>query len=202
MQFTFIFLIDIIKENYKQGNSMKGIIFTSLQEMVEDKFGIQEWDGLLENVELPSHCIYTAGGTYDDAELVELVTKLSARSNIPVPKLIEAYGEYLFPILAIKHPQFISKGMSFKEFLQTIDQVIHVEVHKLYPEAGLPAISYEDSGQPDQLVLLYRSPRKFCSLATGLINGASQHFKTPVTINHTKCMHSGSDHCRLELKFA
>ena len=67
-------------------------------------------------------------------------------------------------------------------------------------DADLPHMSYEDPA-PDQLVILYRSKRKLCRAAEGLIDGVSEHFKTPFKLEHTKCMHRGDDHCRLELTF-
>ena len=90
---------------------------------------------------------------------------------------------------------------SLKNFLMDIENVIHKDVKRLYPETYLPVIDFEDTGDEHSLVLLYRSKRKLCALAEGLILGASDHFNVKTTINHPVCMHKGSDHCRLELTF-
>jgi len=176
---------------------MKGIVFTSFNDMVEEKFGLETWDKLINKVNPESQGIYTAGGTYKDAELIAYVNELAELTKIGQPELIEAFGLYLFPVLASKYPNFLQQP-SLKEFLKSIDKVIHVEVNKLYPEASLPTMTYEDPS-PNELVILYRSPRKLCSLAIGLMRGAAEHFHNSISIREPKCMHHGSDHCRLEV---
>jgi predicted hydrocarbon binding protein len=88
--------------------------------------------------------------------------------------------------------------MIFKPFLLTLDQVIHVEVRKLYSDAGLPEFKYQDEND-NELVMLYRSPRKLCALAEGLMAGAAKHFNSDYQLKHDICMHNGDDHCRFEL---
>ena len=179
---------------------MKGVVFTLFNELVETQFGLETWDHLLTTVNPASEGIYTAGETYPDEELLALVGALSDKTNIPAPDLVRAFGEYMFPKLAENYPVFLENESSLKSFLKTVHDVIHVEVRKLFPEAGLPTIEYEDPAE-NQLIMLYRSPRKMCHLSEGLINGAAKHFATPTIIGHEICMHKGDDHCRLELTF-
>lgn len=179
---------------------MKGIIFTTLNQMVEEKFGLEFWDKVLLDAKPPSEGIYTAGAFYSDAELFAIIGSISKISNIPVPDLVRSYGEYLFEKLAVYFPELVPQSASLKEFLQSIDRVIHVEVRKLHPNAELPSLQYEDPA-PDQLVILYKSPRKLCMLAEGLMKGAAQHFNEKINITEPNCMHKDADHCRFELKF-
>lgn len=177
---------------------MKGIVFTLLSEMVEEKFGLAMWDTLLERVHPENQGAYTAGESYPEQELFSYVSELSKLTNTPPNKLVEAFGKYLFPKLASKYPVFLPEGISFKDFMKSIDQVIHVEVNKLYKNTSLPTLSYEEPS-PQELVLLYRSPRKLCPLAIGLTRGAAEHFNVPIVIQEPLCMHQGADHCRLEI---
>jgi len=177
---------------------MKGIIFTSLSDMVEEHYGLETWDALLDKVHPKSQGSYSAGGTYDDNELSAYIVELAKLKNVDSAQLVEEFGIYLFPVLASKYPVFLPKGVTFKEFMKSIDKVIYVEVNKLYPEAELPMLRYEEPS-PDQLVILYRSPRKLCALAIGLTKGAAAHFGVPIQIQQPICMHKGADHCRLEV---
>lgn len=177
---------------------MKGIVFTTFSDMVEEQFGLATWEALLDKVNPSCGGSYTAGATYEDAELMALISELAQLTSIPIPQLIEAFGIYMFPVLANKYPVFIQQNMSLKEFLKSINDIIHVEVKKLYPEAGLPLITYEDPAD-NQLIMLYRSPRKLCYLAIGLSKGAATYFKNNIVIKHPICMHNGADHCRLEM---
>ena len=44
----------------------------------------------------------------------------------------------------------------------------------------------------------YRSERRMCAFAEGLIEGAAEHFGERATIAQPQCMHRGDDHCVLE----
>lgn len=178
---------------------MKGIVFTVFGKMVEEKFGLKIWDQIIRETNPASGGIYTASATYSDAEVFSLIGKLSEITQTPANDLVFSFGEYLFHQLAAKYPHFL-KNLTFKKFLMSIEHVIHVEVKKLYPDAGLPTFSYETPSD-SELVMIYRSPRKLCRLAEGLIQGASVHLKAPYQLTHPLCMHHGSPHCRLELKF-
>ena len=59
--------------------------------------------------------------------------------------------------------------------LAGIEDVIHTEVRKLYPDAELPAFEIA-CHTPERLELLYQSPRCLSRLAHGLIDGALQHY--------------------------
>lgn len=166
---------------------MKGIVFTSLNDMIIEQFGIETWDQLVSSLDLPSGGSYTAGGTYSDTEFQQLIQAIAKRTNQHASVFLEAFGEYMFPILSSKYAIFLKKDMTLKEFLKSIDGTIHVEVEKLYPDETLPTISYEEP-TANQLVMVYRSHRRLCHFAMGLIQGAAQHFKKKITIKQTHCM--------------
>lgn len=177
---------------------MKGIIFTEFNQLVEETWGLETWEKLLDEVNPPSGGAYTSADTYPDAELFSLVGALSKTVNTPVPDLVRAFGAYLTPRLVRLYPVFV-KNKTAKQFLQSVHDIIHVEVKKLYPDAVLPMFRYEDPA-PDRLVMLYRSDRKLCPLAEGLIEGTAKQFGVPIRLAHPRCLHKGDDHCRLELQ--
>src|SRR5437870_566617 len=107
---------------------MKGMVFSSFLEMVENKFSLKIADEIIEASELPSGGSYTTVGTYDHNEIIKLVIQLSARTSIPVSDLIRTFGEYLFSELLEMHPYFMEENSSAFEFLQKVDSYIHVEV--------------------------------------------------------------------------
>lgn len=176
---------------------MKGIVFNILNEMIEEQLGMEAWDTLLTQTELDG--IYVATQTYPDEELLTLVAAAQAHTGVPAADLIRAFGEYMVPRFAKNYPVFFENEDNLKSFLLTVDQVIHVEVRKLYPEAGLPEFQYEDRDD-DSLTMIYRSPRKLCALAEGLIAGSAKHFNQSYDLAHDICMLNGSDHCKLELR--
>lgn len=160
---------------------MKGIVFTEFLEMVENQFGVDTVDYILDVSELPSGGAYTAVGSYDHKEIVSLVQSLSEKTKVEVPALLRAYGEYLFGRFSELYPQFFNNSQGAFAFLESIEGTIHVEVKKLYPTAELPHFRYE---KPDEktLIMVYESSRHFEDLAEGLILGCAKHFQEDLTI--------------------
>ena len=178
---------------------MKGAVFTNFQEMIEENFGMECWEVLLEKCDLPSGGMYTSASTYDDQEILSLVGALSEYSSTPVPDLVEAFGRYLYDGLAQSLPPSMMNYPDLWSLLEAVDSVIHVEVNKLYPDALTPKIIVTEK-RANGVSLYYQSPRKMCLLAIGLVHKAAESFGTPVTIKHTCCMNEGSDHCSMEIE--
>lgn len=178
---------------------MKGIVFTALNDMVEQKLGIDVWESALENVNPPSGGIYTSVENFPDSELAALVADISLKTGIPQTALLEQYGKYLFQVLAKKHSGLVTKEPDFLNFLKSIDDEIHKEVEKLYKSPDLPSLKWNQPG-PDVLILNYESPRKLCALAVGLIHGAAEYFNVNIELGHETCLHRGDDSCQLSVK--
>lgn len=177
---------------------MKGVIFNILEELVIETSGISAWNTILEKLALQG--IYTAGQSYPDEELLALVGEISAALNTPAAEVVGHFGEYLFHQLNQRYPEFTANQADLKAFLRSVHDVIHVEVRKLYETPNLPTIVCHEP-DADTLVMEYRSPRKLCLLAEGLIRGAARYYKTPITMTHPVCMHSGASHCDLIIRF-
>ena len=155
---------------------MKGIVFTEFLEMVESKFSPELADSIIEDAELPSGGAYTTVGTYDHSEMIKLVSCLSKETGISPAELTQAFGLYMFERFYVLFPQYFNGIDSSFQFLERIEDYIHVEVRKLYPEAELPTFEC-DTSQPGRLCLTYQSSRPFAALAEGLIRGCIAHFR-------------------------
>jgi predicted hydrocarbon binding protein len=179
---------------------MQGSIFTIFSDMVIEKMGIDTWNELLATVKPSSEGIYTNGMQYCDSEMMSLVTALSQKTSIDVPSLVKSFGSYLFIHLYNSSPADLSHIDNLKDFLLSIDSVIHKEVKRVYPQAYLPKFDYSDTPNGD-LIMLYHSKRKLCHLSEGLILSAASHFDQKITINQPECMHNGADKCKLVISF-
>jgi len=149
---------------------MKGIVFTELFDMVEDKFTPDMLDDVLDECDLESGGAYTSVGTYDHRELLEIVSALSKKTDTPVKDLVHVYGHHLFSRFHALMPQFFENRSNAFEFLQSVHGYIHVEVKKLYPDASLPEFQTEMQGE-NTLIMTYMSQCPFADFAGGLIQG-------------------------------
>ncbi len=149
--------------------------------MVEEVHGIDMVDTLIEKSELASGGAYTAVGTYDHTEIVNLVATLSQETNTGIPTLLKTFGEHLFGVLIKAYPHFAAEVTGCFMFLESIEQYIHVEVRKLYPDAELPRFECMRH-DPNRLTMIYESSRHFEDLCEGLIIGSLVHFKEQANI--------------------
>lgn len=171
---------------------MKGIVFTEFLEMVEEKFGFLVADQIVQQSSLPSGGTYTAVGTYPHAEMVTLVVSLSKAIEVEVPVLLKTFGKHLFPRFAQGYGQFFAEVTDPFVFLESLENYIHVEVKKLYPDAELPSFE-SHSPAPNTLVMEYRSERGMADFAEGLLEGCFEHFNQPVSISREDLEPGGSN---------
>jgi hypothetical protein len=164
---------------------MKGIVFTELVEMVEQKFSIELTERMIEEASLPSGGVYTSVGTYSHQELLSLVTQLSRLTEIPITDLVMAFGEYLFRRFSESYPG-VFRGISDPlDFLESVEGHIHVEVKKLYSDARPPSVAATRTG-PDTLRLQYISDRPLAAVAEALIRGCFVYFNSEVRIERVE----------------
>jgi hypothetical protein len=154
---------------------VKGVVFTEFLGLVEQRFGANMVDDLLDAADFPHGGAYTAVGTYPHEEMVTMVVDLSQRTGLPVPTLLTVFGGHLFERFTQAYPRFFEGHTQAFAFLSGIEAVIHTEVRKLYPDAELPGF---EVAQPhaDRLELVYSSKRHFEDLAQGLLQACIAHF--------------------------
>jgi hypothetical protein len=160
---------------------MKGIIFVELIAMAEDMLGEEVVDSVLATADLPSGGAYTSVGQYACAELVAIVGGLSRVSNVAPEELQRLFGHWMMKSFATHYGEFFERNQGALDMLQSIEDEIHVEVKKLYPDAELPNFDTDRQG-PDALQMVYRSPRGLSHFCHGLIEGCLAHYDTSARI--------------------
>ena len=163
------------------GYRMKGMVFTELFELIEEKFGYDRLDDVIDASSLATDGSYTATGSYPFEELARIVTNLSEQTGIEAGTLLEVYGEYLFPKL-LKVLPHLEKATDILSFIESVENHIHVEVRKLYTDAELPSFEVVSSNDKE-LKFNYVSSRSIPQLAKGLIVGASKYFEQDVDVS-------------------
>lgn len=171
---------------------MKGIIFNLLEDVVVETHGDAVWDALLEQAELDG--VYTSLGSYDDAEMMRLVSTAGTALSLSDDEVLRWFGRRAIPGMVQRWPAFFAPHKQTIPFLRTLNSVIHPEVRKLYAGAYCPHFDFT-SPADGSLMIGYRSPRQLCGLAHGFILGAGDHYGEELTVRHLECMHDESDRC-------
>jgi Haem-NO-binding len=177
---------------------VKGIVFNLLQQLVVRDHGEDAWDDLLEDAQVGG--AYTSLGSYDDAELQALAVAAAARLDMTPDEVVRWFGRNALPVFAQSYPDLFAVHSSARTFVLTLNEIIHPEVRKLYPGADVPVFAFEsEPGGP--LRMGYQSPRRMCSFAEGLIEGAATHYGEHAAVQQPHCMKRGDERCVIEIDF-
>ena len=179
-------------------HGMKGIVFNLFEEVVRQHYGEDTWDDLLESAGVDG--AYTSLGSYGDDEFPKLVGAGAAALQQTPNEVVRWFGCNALPLMAQKYPGFFRGHSDTRSFLLTLNSIIHPEVRKVYPGADVPIFDFQ-TPTDRELIVGYRSPRKLCAFAQGLVEGAAGHFGEAVSFEHEQCMHRGDEKCVFRISF-
>ncbi len=189
------------KKHIKKQINMKGIIFNITESFITDHYGENIFNAIIDDCELETKEPFVGPGTYPDNDLMEIVVKSSKKLSMSTSDFLRELGTYSFHKLAGRFPHFVKPYNCPKEFLKTVDGIIHVEVQKLYKETQLPTFQYKEPME-DELIITYYSKRKLYPLMEGLVNGVANYFNSPIKQNLTIYTKDNVEFCDFHLKFA
>lgn len=162
---------------------MKGVVFTEFLEFIEDKFGFDISDDMIENSKTSTEGVYTQAGNYPFEDMLSMVQTLSKLTNVPLGDLVQAYGEHLFLKLISIYPKPISVYTNTFDFVSNVEKVVHPEVKKLYPDSDLP--SFIDPIINDNVLeITYVSNKPLMDFAKGLIIGCAKYYNEKIEISY------------------
>jgi predicted hydrocarbon binding protein len=174
---------------------MHGIIFAELKKFVHRRFGEDAWIQISNDAGV-TRVSNLATESYPDSELFALVAAASRVSGVAAPELLKQFGEFMVPDLMKVFSAFVDTRWGALELLEHTESVIHRAVRLQDAKAEPPKLHIRRSG-PDEVTIIYTSSRKLCAVARGIIQGVAAHYKEPLQIDETTCMHTGASACTL-----
>lgn len=160
---------------------MKGIVFVELLRMAESVVGEDAVDEVLDKANLESDGAFSSVGNYPCRELLTLVDAFGEYLNAPPEALQVKFGHWMFGRFVDGYPIFFEGKEDVFDMLEAIENEVHVEVRKLYPEVELPSFATERKN-PQQLQMVYDSDRPLMHFCFGLIEACIEHFKEPADV--------------------
>lgn len=177
---------------------MKGVVFHLLESTVTRMHGEDFWDEVLEQAGVEG--AYTTIGTYPDEELLALTRVVADRLGVTSNEVTRRFAVDAAATFAERFADFFRPHKTTRGLLLALNDIIHPEVRKLYPEARTPHFNFEPA--PDgRLLMHYHSHRQMCAFAEGLIIGSAPHFGERATVEQPQCVYRGDDHCVLLVGF-
>jgi len=153
---------------------MKGIILSEFVDYIEQELGDVPAQKIIDRSGVESEGAYSRVGMYDYQELIQLLTETVAETNTDASVLLEGFSDHLFKMFKRDYSIFFEGVKTAGEMLAQIDNHIHVEVKKLYPDAELPKFECEQDG--NLMMLHYSSPRPLASVAQALVGACIKFF--------------------------
>ncbi len=161
---------------------MLGLIFNQLKNFVVTTFSENVWQNLLQECNIKRQA-YHDTIVYSDKELFCIVTEAVKVSGIPLPKLLEKFGEFIAPSLIEQGKQWKLIPENWKSF-DVIKNLF--SIHK-----GVLMFSSQPSAPPDihaaeisenELKVCYRSVKNLPELAIGVIKGVGKYYKETLEV--------------------
>ncbi len=176
---------------------MKGVIFNLLESAVCDAYGEDTWDELLDRAGLEG--AWTSVGSYPHQDLLRVVAEAAVMWDWSQDDVVRWFGRAAIPPLARAYPAFFAGHGAAFPFLRTLNDVHHLEVLKIYPDADLPVFAFDPPRDPQVLTMRYSSERALCTFGEGLIHGAADHFGETLSVHQPECVHRGDAACILQI---
>jgi len=171
------------------------MIFSELRSYAEDKLGPGSWNAVLERAGL-EQSLYLPIQEYPDCEASALIAAVATANRRNLALELEDFGEFIAPTLMKLHGHLLLPEWKTIDVIDHTEGTIHSVVRMKDSAADPPHLTTQRLG-PDEVLLIYTSPRKMRALAVGLSKGLAKHFAETIVANHRMCTHCGAQRCEI-----
>lgn len=183
---------------------MHGLIFATWEKYLAERFGTDLLNKYRKVIGETAATSPLTSRVYDDAHLLAGVGAASQLTHHSADVLLWEYGRYFMINGLTSHlcAYLLNQVSSGRELLLAMHHA-HDQMRRTPDGITPPLFAYEAlSADPHDLILIYESPRKLCSVLWGAIEGAAKRYGERVQIVESSCMKRGAPMCRFELRFS
>ena len=183
---------------------MHGLIFVTWEKYLSERFGNELLNKYRDVIGETAATSPLTSRVYDDATLLAGVGAASELTRLSADALLWEYGRYFMINGLTSHlcAYLLTPVRSGRELLLAMRDA-HAQMRRTPDEITPPLFSYEPlSADPREILLIYDSPRKLCSVLWGAIEGAAERYGEKVQVVERPCMKRGAPMCRFELRFS
>jgi len=173
---------------------MHGTIFTELEKFVGARLGPEAWGTLKTKAGFDASRTFEPLESYPDEELTRLVVTGSEVTGIPVPALLEDFGEFIAPDLLEMYWGAIEPEWRTLDVIEHTESTIHTVVRMNQRGATPPYLRATRTAE-HEVTVVYTSPRRLCAVARGISRGIARHYGETIELRDASCMHRGDAEC-------
>ena len=175
---------------------MKGILFNVVEDVVTEAMSADAWDDVIDAAGVDGS--YTSLASYPDTDLNAIVGAIAATADLSTEDTLRLAGRLGFKHLAGRNPHILDGIEGWKQLVGSLDDIIHPEVRKTYPDAEVPGFATTDID--GGLRVIYTSRRQLCALAEGLIVDGGEWYGSELHVEHERCVHEGATACTMVIR--
>jgi predicted hydrocarbon binding protein len=179
---------------------MHGLIFVQLKKYASQRLGPEAWDELLHKAALQGR-MYLPVQQYPDDELQALVRALSLRTGGDTDGVLQDLGAFMAPELMRMYGSLLQRSWTTLDVVEHTEDTVYRVLRARNQTARQPELKAERTA-PDEVVVVYVSPRRLCGFAKGIVRGLARHFGETVSLDEPTCMLRGDAECRLRIRRA
>src|SRR5579883_720223 len=182
---------------------MHGLIFMTWEKYLGERFGGPFLATYREALGETAANLPLANRLYDDDVLLAGVGEAQRLSQVPVETLLREYGRYFIINGLTGHlcAYILTNVHSGRDLLLTMRDA-HARLRRTLDGLVPPLFEYERPSPPNEVRLVYDSPRQLCPVLLGAIEGAAERYGETVEIQETSCMKHGAAACRIVARFS
>lgn len=175
-------------------------MFNALENFITATYGEEVADKIFEESQLKTKDPFVGPGTYPDDDFHTLIRVTMEELKLTKDELMFDFGKFTFTELRTRFPKFVEKFTHPKDFLKTVEDIIHVEVKKVMQDAYLPKFQYTEPSDRE-LTITYFSKRKMYKLMEGIIEGVAEYFQVNTHQKQNIYEIDGQEYCDFYLRF-
>ncbi len=173
---------------------MYGIVNKAIEDLVKVNFGIEKWEAVKKRsgVEVD---YFLSNEAYDDAITYQLAGAVSEEMQMPIEKVLEAFGEWwVLKTAKEKYGGLMQAGgNNLKEFLVNLP-LFHNRIMLMYPKLTPPEFKISNVEENSVQVHYFSKRQGLQEFVRGLLSGLGKMYETPVVIDLLKSRGEGHNH--------
>jgi predicted hydrocarbon binding protein len=143
---------------------------------------------------LKGSAAYVPDGSCPDDEAYGLLDAVSNALGEPIERVHARFGEFVAPHLIRVAGTLVDPSWRTLDVVEHADAMIQTFVHG-QREAEKLRMHETVRISPNELHVVYYSPRKLCGIAAGIIHGVASYFGESIRISESACMRRGEPFC-------
>lgn len=183
---------------------MHGLIFVTWEKYLAERYGETFIKDYREAIGETASTSPLASRTYSDEMLLASVQTACELTGVSVDTILWEYGRYFIINGLTSHlcAYLLTKVDNGRDLLLMMRKA-HAQMRRLPDGLTPPLFEYQAiSSSPNELSLIYDSPRHLCTLLWGAMEGAAQRYGQRVQVVEVSCMKHGAPICRFDLHFS